>query len=266
MLEQASCDRRDAEILMLSVCGAVDRGWLFAHRDDCLDATQIGQFLDLCDRRRSGTPIAYLVGRREFWSLELEVTPSVLIPRPETELLVEWAVELIDRHSLDSILDLGTGSGAIALAIKTECPDLSVMATDNSEAALSVARRNAAKHGLKVNFHLSNWYASIPDETGISIIVSNPPYVAIDDPHLLSGDLPAEPQEALTDNGNGFAALEQVISGATARLQPGGWLLVEHGYEQSDKVCEMLVDAGFEAVETRRDLSHLPRVSGGRRS
>ena len=259
----SGCDRRDAEILMLSVCGQADRSWLYAHGDDDLDSRQAQQFSDLCDRRRAGTPIAYLLGRREFWSFELEVTPDVLIPRPETEILVEWAIDLIDAHALESVLDLGTGSGAIALAIKSERPDVTVVASDKSAGALEVARKNAAKLGFDVTFYLSDWYAQLPAMPLQSLVVSNPPYVAVGDPHLSAGDLPAEPLDALTDHGDGFMAIERVIEGAKATLRSGGWLLLEHGFEQAERVGSMLSDANFHSPQMRRDLAGLPRVSGG---
>ncbi|MCH1554427.1 MAG: peptide chain release factor N(5)-glutamine methyltransferase [Luminiphilus sp.] len=263
LLAEAGCDRRDAEILMLSVCGQLDRSWLYAHGDEDLDSGQARQFSELCDRRRVGTPIAYLLGRREFWSFELEVTPEVLIPRPETEILVEWAIDLIDAHDLESVLDLGTGSGAIALAIKNERPQVTVVASDRSAGALEVARRNASRLGLDVAFHLSDWYAQLPAMSLQSLVVCNPPYVALGDPHLSMGDLPAEPLDALTDHGDGLMAIGRVIEGAKGVLRSGGWLLLEHGFEQAERVESMLSDVGFQSPQMCRDLAGLPRVSGG---
>ena len=263
LLAQAGCDRRDAEILMLSICGQPDRSWLYAHGDETVDSGQAQQFIALCERRSAGAPVAYLLGRRDFWSFELEVTPQVLIPRPETEILVEWAIELIDAHGLASVIDLGTGSGAIALAIKSERPKVTVVASDRSADALDVARKNATRLGLDVKFYLSDWYSQLPALPSQALIVSNPPYVAADDPHLSMGDLPAEPLDALTDHGDGYAAIGRIIEGARGILQSGGWLLLEHGFEQAPGVELMLRGAGFQSPQMRRDLSGLARVSGG---
>ncbi len=253
----------DAQVLLAHALGCA-RTWLVAHADDPLPRLQADAFFALAKRRRAGEPVAYLTGTREFWGLALRVTPDVLIPRPETETLVELALEWLPRDGAPRVLDLGTGSGAIALAIAKERPRARVVATDASAAALAVARDNAALHALtNVAFAQADWYDGTPDGA-FDLVVSNPPYVAAGDPHLAAGDLRFEPAAALASGVDGLAALRTIIAGAPPRLARGGALAVEHGYDQSPAVQELMRDAGFGQVTVRRDLAGIPRVVGGR--
>ena len=197
--------------------------------------------------------MAYLLGHREFWSLKLKVTRDVLIPRPETELLVEWAVELVSHYDLQSMLDLGTGSGAIALAVQHELPHLSVTASDVSKLAVCVARENAQDLGLPVEFVESSWFGALAQRRW-ALIASNPPYVAADDAHLQEGDLRFEPNTALTDGGDGLSSIREIASNAPNHLEAGGWLLIEHGYDQAADVRSILELNGFSKVSLRHDL------------
>ena len=212
--------------------------------------------------RLKGVPLAYLLGHREFWSLKLKVTRDVLIPRPETELLVEWAVELASQCDLDSMLDLGTGSGAIALAVQQDLPHLSVTASDVSASALRVARENAEDLGLPVEFVESSWFGALAQRRW-ALIASNPPYVAANDAHLLDGDLRFEPNIALTDQGDGLWSIREIASNAPDHLEAGGWLLIEHGYDQAADVRSIFELNGFSKVSLRHDLAGRPRVTGG---
>jgi len=252
----------DGQVLLAHVV-ARDRAWLAAHRDEPLARTQAEAFFALAKRRRAGEPVAYLTGVREFYGLVLAVTPAVLIPRPETETLVELALAWLPSDRAVRVLDLGTGSGAIALALAHERPGAHVVATDTSADALAVARGNARRLRLSnVEFVASDWYADV-DGT-FDAIVSNPPYVAPGDPHLMEGDLRYEPRAALVAGDEGLAALRAIVAGAAARLAPGGALAVEHGHEQSGAVQAMLREAGFADVTVRRDLAGIARVAGGR--
>lgn len=215
-------------------------------------------FLALARRRRAGEPVAYILGRREFYSLELAVDPAVLIPRPETELLVDLALEL----GAANVLDLGTGSGAVAFAIKRHLPAARVVAVEASEAALAVARRNAAKLGLEVDFRHGRWFEPVAGER-FELVVSNPPYVAEGDPHL--ADLSFEPIQALVSGPDGLEAIREITSAAGLFLAPGGWLLLEHGAGQELAVRSLLEQAGLESVRTWPDLAGIGRASGGRR-
>lgn len=255
----------DAQVLLAHVLQR-DRAWLVAHRDDPLSREVADRFLALAERRRHGEPVAYLVGRREFWGLPLQVSPAVLVPRPETETLVELALEWLPSERPVRVLDLGTGSGAIALAIAHERPRADVMAVDASTAALAVARSNAATLGLR-NLTLleSDWYEAVGDAP-FDLIVSNPPYVAAGDPHLHQDDVRFEPLAALVAGADGLDALRTIVAGAAARLLPGGGLLVEHGYDQAAAVRALLETAGFAGVTARRDIAGIFRVAGGRRS
>lgn len=256
----------DAHVLLAHVLG-VDRAWLIAHATDPLPLDRADAFFALASRRREGEPVAYLTGRREFFGLDLAVTPAVLVPRPETETLVEVVLEHLPADRPVSVADLGTGSGAIALAIASARPLARVIATDLSEDALDVARANAARLAItNVAFAPGDWYAALPaDDAPLDAIAANPPYVAQDDEHLESDDLRAEPAQALTPGGDGLDALRTIVAGAPARLAPGGWLAVEHGYDQSDRVRKLFEAAGFEAITTRRDLAGIARVVAGRR-
>ena len=255
-------DYRDAELLLLDCLGRGERSWLIAHDHDELPADVIEVFSSMSAERLKGVPLAYLLGHREFWSLKLKVTRDVLIPRPETELLVEWALDLASRYDLESMLDLGTGSGAIALAVKQDAPHLSVTASDVSESALRVARENAEDLGLPVEFVESSWFDAL-EQRRWALIASNPPYVAADDAHLKKGDLRFEPSTALTDGGDGLSSIQEIASNAPNHLEAGGWLLIEHGYDQASDVRSILELNGFSKVSLRNDLAGRPRVTGG---
>jgi len=251
--------RFEAEVLL---CHALDvsRSFLYANPDLEIPVRRQNSFRQMIRRRMQGEPIAYLIGRRAFWSLDLEVTPDVLIPRPETELLVETALELIPRGSDWRVADLGTGSGAIALALAAERPQCEVHATDCSEAALEVARRNASLNGQEsVHFHLGSWTEPL---TGLfNLIASNPPYVAPNDPHLATGDCRFEPQLALVADQEGLGDLKRVIDESFGALVEGGYLLLEHGFDQAALVRGLLLDRGYRDAQSRRDLAGIERIS-----
>lgn len=255
-------DRVDAEALLLHVLGK-PRSWLFSHADEMLDSDRQGAFDSLVARRASGEPVAYITGFCGFWSLVLEVTPATLIPRPETELLVELALARLPRDAACRVVDLGTGSGAIALAIASERPQAEVIAIDASAAALEVARGNARRNGIgNVSFRHGDWMAPLGDQRA-ELIVSNPPYIESGDPHLGRGDLRFEPLTALASGHDGLDDIRKIIEGAHTNLLPGGWLLLEHGWQQGDAVRALLQDAGYAEVFTARDLEQRDRVSGG---
>lgn len=238
--------------------------WLYAHADEPVAQEKAERFLQLVQRRAAGEPVAYLIGRRGFWTLDLAVTPDTLIPRPETERLVELALERLPAEGQPRVLDLGTGSGAIALALASERPRARVLATDRSAGALAVARANAGAYGLaNVAFAEGDWYAAAgPGQ--FDLIVSNPPYIAAGDAHLARGDLRFEPEAALASGQDGLDALRIIAAGASGRLRPGGWLLVEHGYDQGPAARGLLAAAGLDAVETAQDLENRDRVTLGR--
>jgi len=213
-------------------------------------------------RRQNGEPIAYIVGQREFYGLPFEVNDAVLIPRPDTELLVELALERLPPSG--HLLDMGTGSGAIAVALAHARPDAAVSALDVSTAALAVAGRNASANGVHVTFMHSDWYGALGNEH-FDTIVANPPYIAAGDRHLSEGDLRFEPAGALTDHADGLSALRRIVAGAAAHLQPSGWLLMEHGYDQAAAVRALLSAHGYTDVQSWQDLAGIERVSGGRR-
>jgi len=264
--DRAGADARaEAEILLAHALGR-DRTALWAHPEEPVPAATVARARALVRRRADGEPVAYLTGRRGFWTLELEVTPAVLIPRPETELLVELVLELFPADGAIRVADLGTGSGAIALALASERPGWTVVATDASSAALTVARTNGARLGLTgVDFRLGSWADALAPGEAFAAIVSNPPYVAEGDPHLTEGDLPFEPRAALAAGPDGLAAIRALVPAALPHLAPGGWLLLEHGAGQGPAVREVLRQAGLEAVRTVQDLAGLDRVSLGRR-
>jgi release factor glutamine methyltransferase len=257
----------DAQVLLAHLLG-VDRAWLIAHATDPLAREQAEAFFALAKRRREGEPVAYLTGRREFHGLDLVVTPAVLIPRPETETLVDWALERLPAERAVRVLDLGTGSGAIALAVARARPLANVVATDISDKALAVARDNAARLGMaNVAFLRGDWYGALGGDTvPFDAILANPPYVAAGDAHLDEGDLRHEPGVALSPGGDGMDALRTIVAGAHARLASGGMLAVEHGHDQSDAVRALFADAGFTAVEARRDLAGIQRIVAGRKA
>lgn len=261
LLRQPPIDALEARILLSHALG-LSRVQLITRSEHPLDAEQAQHLTALFRRRMAGEPIAYLVGEREFFGLMLHTTPDVLIPRPETELLVELALQYLPQGG--RVLDLGTGSGAIAIAIAHQRPDAKLMASDRSSAALQVAARNASRHGVQVTFVESDWYSSIPAQP-FDLIVSNPPYIVAGDPHLSQGDLRHEPIDALTDHGDGLGALRQIVAGAATRLVPGGWLLMEHGYDQAAAVRSLLQSSGCAEVQSWQDLAGIERVSGGRR-
>ena len=252
----------DARVLLAHVLGC-DRAWLMAHAGDALSRDAAQAFFALAKRRRDGEPVAYLTGRREFWGLDLAVTPAVLIPRPETETLVEVALARLPVDRGVRVLDLGTGSGAIALALAHERPQAEILATDVAPEALDVARGNAARLAIgNVTFLRSDWYAGVlPDR--YDAIVANPPYIALDDPHLREGDLRFEPRGALASGVTGLSALATTVGGARDRLVPGGFLAVEHGFDQGDAVRKLFEASRFVAVEASRDLAGIWRVVVG---
>jgi len=252
----------DAPLLLAHVLDK-DRSWLLAWPEYQLQPSELRQYEQLLKRRQQGEPLAYLTGRKEFWSVELEVSPDVLIPRPETELLVAQALEL-GLPDQTRILELGTGSGAIAIALGGERPDWTITATDISSAALDIARKNILKQG-RSNIRLAqgHWYEAVPHGHKYQLILSNPPYVAADDPHLLEDGLPWEPPQALGAGSDGLADLRTIISAAPAHLLPAGWLLVEHGFDQGRAVRKLFTKAGFTRVLTRRDLGGQDRVTLG---
>lgn len=258
--------RHEAELLLLHVLDR-PRSWLFAHATDPLPAAELATFETLLARRAAGEPVAYLTGRRGFWTLDLEVDPATLIPRPETELLVELA---LDRLPLDrelQLADLGTGSGAIALALASERPRAQVLATDASPGALAVAARNAARHELhNVRFAAGGheWYAPLQGAR-FDLIASNPPYIASDDPHLQQGDLRFEPSTALASGPDGLDDIRRIVDGGQAHLLPGGWLLIEHGWDQGEAIRALFEAARFADVQTVQDLERRDRITLGRR-
>jgi release factor glutamine methyltransferase len=265
-LAQSGLVPLDAQVLLAHLIGK-DRAWLVAHGGDALTPEQWGAFIALARRRRDGEPVAYLTGTREFWGLTLRVTPDVLIPRPETETLVELALARLPADRDLRVLDLGTGSGAIALALAHERARAQVLATDVSSDALDVARDNASALGLgNVEFVKSDWYDRVPAEWqggAFDLIASNPPYVAAADPHLAQGDVRFEPERSLTPGGDGLGAIRKIVAGSRERLVPCGTLAVEHGFDQSDAVGAMLADAGFSGIVAQRDLAGIPRVAAG---
>ncbi len=268
-LEQAlGLDRGAASLeahLLLGQALGRPRAWLLAHPEQGLDESARAAFEGLLARRRQGEPVAYLLGRREFFGLDLRVTRDVLIPRPETELLVELALAHLPPEVPAEVLDLGTGSGAIALALAHARPAARLTAIDRSARALAVARDNARRLGLeRVRFLEGDWFSPLPAGMRFDLIVANPPYVAVGDPHLAEGDLRFEPATALVGGADGLAALSTIIAQAGQWLAPGGSLWLEHGYDQAAPCRSLLERAGFEAVASHRDLAGQERVSGGR--
>ncbi|WP_036046342.1 peptide chain release factor N(5)-glutamine methyltransferase [Paraburkholderia mimosarum] len=259
----------EARILLMHVLGW-RRTELITRGDQALDAARVDAYRALEARRVQGEPIAQLVGAREFYGLDFDVTPAVLIPRPETELLVETALSALEGIARPRVLDLGTGSGAIAVALASARPDARVWAVDRSTAALEVAARNAGKlldarrPGGPLAFVAGSWYDTLDPALRFDAIVSNPPYIASGDPHLEQGDLRFEPRGALTDEADGLSALRVIIAGAPGRLTPGGTLWMEHGYDQAAAVRALLETAGFADVRSECDLAGIDRISGGR--
>ena len=264
-LKQSGLDRIDAQLLLLLALRQRphDRAWLTAHEGDALDADADERLQALLQRRQRGEPMAYLRGDQEFFGLTLKVDPRVLVPRPDTEALVNWALDVLDdmsRTEAPRVLDLGTGSGAIALAIKSRRPAARVTATDASAAALEVARTNADQLGLQVDLHAGHWLAAVEGQR-FDLIVSNPPYIAEGDPHLPA--LHHEPGSALTSGPDGLDDIRWLVASAPACLPPGGWLLLEHGHDQAGAVRALLEAGGFTQVLSRTDLAGIERCSGG---
>jgi release factor glutamine methyltransferase len=256
-------DGVDAECLLAHVLDR-SRTWLHAHADAAVDPKAQCQYAELIRRRVGGEPVAYLTGQRGFWTLGLQVTPDTLIPRAETELLVELALARLPKDRPLRIADLGTGSGAIALALASERPRATVLATDASDAALAVARRNAAALGINtITFAQGDWCSALGAGM-FDLIAGNPPYLAADDPHRGAGDLRFEPVTALVAGEDGLDALRAIVRTAPAHLLPGGWLLLEHGWEQGGAVRTLFAEAGFVDVATEQDLEHRDRVTLGR--
>ncbi|MFT4047036.1 MAG: peptide chain release factor N(5)-glutamine methyltransferase [Solimonas sp.] len=251
--------RFDAELLMGHALG-LSRAQLFSRPHEDIAATDVARFDALVQRRRRGEPVAYLTGTQGFWTLDLEVAPAVLVPRPETELLVQWALECVPDDAPVRIADLGTGSGAIALALASERPQARVFASDVSPEALAVARRNAGRANLRVSFREGSWWQPFAGEA-FALVVANPPYIARGDAHLDA--LRFEPMLALTDGADGLDALREIIHGAPAHLARGGRLLVEHGFDQGEAVRVLFAAAGFGDIATRRDLEGRERATGG---
>ncbi|GMG86554.1 peptide chain release factor N(5)-glutamine methyltransferase [Biformimicrobium ophioploci] len=260
-LQDSDSARLDTELLLAFVLGK-DRTWLYTWPEKILTDEQAAQFAQLLERRKAGEPVAHLTGRREFWTLNLHVDPNTLIPRPDTELMVEIALEL-PLPERAQVLDLGTGTGAIALAIASEMPGWQVTAVDRVEAAVQLAERNRAEHGIgNARVLVSDWYEQLAGQK-YDLIVSNPPYIAGDDPHLEQGDVRFEPSSALVADDEGLADIRKIAEGAQAHLVPGGWLMVEHGWQQAEAVRQVFSEYGFGSIESRKDLAGWERVTLG---
>ena len=270
LIRHSQLPRAEARRLLASLTGQ-PLTWFMAHGDDPADPDTTTRFQALAERRRAGEPLAYLLGQQEFYGRPFAVSPAVLIPRADTETLVETALEqlLLQRQQRRavplSLLELGTGSGIIAITLALEAPDTEVHAVERSPDALAVAQQNAKALGAdRIHWHTGNWWQALACPRRFDLIVSNPPYIAAGDHHLQQGDLRFEPPQALAAGPDGLDDLRIIIGGAPAHLNPGGWLLLEHGYDQEAPVQALLRDAGFADVFTRRDLAGQPRVSGGR--
>lgn len=256
---EAGLERLDAQLIVGGVLGR-SRTWLLAHDTDTLADADAQRIATLVARRAAGEPLAYLQGDQEFFGLHLRVTPDVLIPRPDTETLVNWALDLLPDDRPCRVADLGTGSGAIALALQRARPDARVEAVDASADALAVAAANARRLGLPVAFRQASWLDGA-SPTGYDLIVSNPPYIAEGDPHLPA--LRHEPLSALVAGADGLGDLRQIVRAAPGHLLPGGRLLLEHGHDQAAAVRQLLADAGFADIQHRHDLSGIARCTGG---
>ncbi len=255
-------DPLENRILLCHALG-ISRVGLITQSERELSADEAERLAALVQRRLDGEPIAYIVGQREFFGLPFQVGPAVLIPRPDTELIVELALERLAPRA--RLLDMGTGSGAIAVAVAHTRPDAQVTALDVSEDALALARTNADANGARVRFLRSDWFAALGEQDVFDVVASNPPYIASGDEHLAQGDLRFEPVDALTDHADGLSDLRTIIAGAARHLVAGGWLLLEHGYDQAAAVRTLLAEAGYLEAQSWRDLAGIERVSGGRR-
>ena len=253
-------ERIDAQLLLLHILNRADAGraWLLAHDTDTLAPSEQARFIALCQRRAAGEPVAYLRGMKEFYGLTLQVDARVLDPRPDTETLVDWALQLLAPLPAPRVLDLGTGSGAIALALQHQRADAQVSAVDASADALAVAQANAKRLGLAVQFARGNWLRGVAGQ--FDVIASNPPYIAAADPHLAA--LRHEPLQALASGADGLDDIRTIVAQAPAHLQPCGWLLLEHGWDQAEAVQALLRAAGGEQVQSRKDLAGIVRCSG----
>ncbi len=259
--EKSSSPRLDAELLLGKILEK-NRAWLYAHGDAALDQQQKNLLLNFLNRRLAGEPIAYLLEQKEFWNLSFTVNPAVLVPRPETEHIIEWILECFTISHPYNVLDLGVGSGALALALAVEKPDWAIDAVDISNAALHVAQQNASLHQIKnVMFYCSDWFQSLPEKK-YDLIVSNPPYIAEDDPHL--NDLTYEPRLALAAGHTGLEAITEIIKKSPAFLQPEGYIAIEHGYDQAEAVSTCFKTHGFQDITLHTDLAHLPRFTTAR--
>lgn len=265
LLAASPLPRLETQMLLQHVLG-VSRAWLIAHDTDALQAKPVEAYQTLQARRQAGEPMAYLVRRREFMGHEFMVEPGVLIPRPETELLVETALSELARRTSPQprLLDLGTGSGAIAISLALACADATVVATDVSAQVLQVAQRNAQALQANVTLLKGSWFEALAGQPPFDVIVSNPPYIHSNDPHLAQGDLRFEPAGALTDGADGLAALAHIAEQAPKWLTAGGALWMEHGYDQAAEVRRLLAKAGFNQVASLKDLAGIERISGGR--
>lgn len=261
-IKSASIDSRETEILLCYIL-RVSRSYVLSHPEQRLSPIQLQQWHELVQRRKNGEPIAYIIQQREFWSLAMNVTPATLIPRSETELLVEIVLKNLPEICQFPILELGTGSGAIAIALAKMRPTWQIVATDISDAALHVAKTNAAKHQVSnITFIQSDWYNNLK-QTTYTAIISNPPYIAKDDIHLTQGDLPFEPQLALVSGDDGLAALTHIIEKSSPFLSNDGWIFLEHGFDQEAATQQLLKKQHFSEITTIYDLNDLPRVSLG---
>jgi release factor glutamine methyltransferase len=266
--ELQSCSdtaRLDVELLLAR---ALDkpRTYLYTWPQHVLSQLQYQRFVDFLERRKRGEPIAYLLGEKEFWSLSLKVGEATLIPRPETELLVETALSLLPNNAC-RVLDLGTGTGAIALALASERPSWRILAVDKSSAAINVAIANCRRHGFtNVEITRSDWFENVAGGQAFDMIVANPPYIEEGDPHLEQGDVRFEPRAALVAGNKGLADIHNIIASAREYLKPGGWVVIEHGYQQGDQVRRLFADKDYGAVETKQDLSGRDRLTLARTS
>jgi len=262
LLQESGLPRLEAELLLGSILGR-ERAWLLAHAEEAIESPGVRAARAVFARRREGEPVSHITGWREFYGVALRVTPEVLIPRPETELLVELALERISPDEPGRVLELGTGSGAIAIALANERPGLAIVATDVSETALALARRNARDHGAEIDFVLSDWFEAL-GPAQFDLIVSNPPYVPAEDAHLEREDLRFEPRLALVGgDDDGLACIRKIAARARIRLRAGGSLLMEHGYDQGERCVELLRALGYAGVADSHDLAGWPRVCTG---
>ncbi len=261
LIDSSESATLDAEVLLCFVLNKT-RSYCRAWCDELIQAEQLAQFYALLAQRQQGIPIAYLVGKREFWSRDFYVTPDVLIPRPDTELLIELSLGLLAEQPNSQIIDLGTGSGIIAVTLAAECPQLRVSAADISPAALAIARQNAKQYNVNVAFYLSDWFADVP-KNQFDLVISNPPYIASHDRHLQQGDVRFEPRHALVAAEQGLRDIEQIADTARAYLAFAGHLLIEHGYDQAEQVQAIFNALGYHGVQTYNDLAGQPRVTYG---